>query len=330
MNVRHVVEPGGRGGVYQHVLGTLQQEEGRYVLHTARDAELSPELVNVQYCRCMRWQRRGPRAVRIIVSLLWVLFRLNPHLGMVASRGVAFELQGQYGLGAHALTMLTLRLRGAKVVYAPHNLFSRSGITTERLALKISTALASSLIVYHQRQENAFPGRSVEVRRLWQYMPTPSQTTIRAWNSKLESRRFVLFMGQLREDKRPGILVEAAMRADNSPLLVFLGEDKGSGDELKRALGSSKVDFILEMRYAALDELVYLAERAEAVICPYSQASQSGVAALANQLGTKVIASDEGALALQADVVLVGDHDEAVRQLASLLDGLNREEKANQ
>ena len=53
----HIVEAGGRGGVYQHAVAVaeaLAHHGEQVVLHTADDAELLPG-PEVQVCRCVRW-----------------------------------------------------------------------------------------------------------------------------------------------------------------------------------------------------------------------------------------------------------------------------------
>lgn len=309
MTTLHVVEPGGEGGVYQHVLGAaahgIYSGWDRVVLHTSMDAEISPAIPGLVYHKCMRWQRRGPRGLRRLLTTLWTCAVLLPHLAWEAwSKRDDWEVQGQFGRGLYLFFVFLPWVLRRKVVFSPHNSFQRSGAPWEDGLLQSATRMATATVVYVASEASRFPAASkIDLRVLWQYVPLEQEETRRDWHEKiLGAEPVVLFAGQLRSDKNPLLLVEAVNKLDFSVNLVFAGEDKGAAREILGANLDRRHRRIIEPRYLDLAELVSLIKLSDVVVCPYQVASQSGIVALANQLGRPVIVSSAGGLGEQSSL----------------------------
>lgn len=307
MSTLHVVEVGGEGGVYQHVLGAAEhgvyKSWNRVIVHTAQDAETCPQIDGLEYHKCMRWQRRGPRLLRQISTVAWMLFVMLPHLAWDAwCTRSDWEIQGQFGRGFYILFIIIPRLSGRRVVFSPHNSFLRHGGWWEAPILTASTRLATKTVVYVPSEASNFASsREIEQRVLWQYAPQPDEKIAAAWRKRLVGDRFtILFAGQLRHDKNPLLLIEAINRLETPVNLVFAGQDKGAASAIRNSFLSGHHLRYVEERYLDLVELVTLIDLCDILVCPYQIASQSGVVALANQLDRQVVVSSAGGLREQS------------------------------
>lgn len=322
--MHHILEPAGRGGVYQHVLSYALEKarDGRrVVLHTARDNELSPVHANLTYCRCMRWQRRGGKYVRQFGSLAWVMFWLLPHLWRTARGRDFWEVQGRFGNGAYLLSILALRARGVEPAFAPHNDFSRDGNALEERARLLSERLSAGTIVFRDGADIGRPRGAVLIRRsLTQYVPEDWTTYLPQWRTRWGSVPVVLFAGQLRMDKDPALLVRASQLIEQPHLLAFVGEDLGARPAIMEAASEAGVGVDICSAYLPLAEFAAALASARIVVCPYRVASQSGVLALARSLGTTTIASRVGGLTEQADRTFrPGDAADLAAQISAAL-----------
>ncbi|MCD1144953.1 glycosyltransferase [Kocuria sp. LUK] len=323
----HIVEPGGRGGVYQHVLGAIQNgtydKYSEVVIHTAKDAELTPAFENVAYCHCMRYQRMGPRGLRAVASLFWVLAFMLPHLFVsMLRRPGEWEVQGLFGKGIYTIFVIIPKLGGHKTTFVPHNSFSRNNSKMEIELMRWALRLASRVVVFVDAEINKFDNvRILERRRLWQYLLKVDPATIEEWKERVgaSGRPVVAFIGQLREDKNPELLLEAASSISNPLTLVFAGQDKGAVQSIRNFALASHHERIVIDSYLDSVDFQALIMVSTVVVCPYEVASQSGVLALATQLGTPVIASNVGGLSEQADVVFEVGGKDAAAALASAL-----------
>lgn len=307
MATLNIVEVGGEGGVYQHVLGAAKH--GTYapwdtvILHTSRDAESCPDIPGLEYHRCMRWQRSGPRGWRRLITVFWALFVLLPHFFWTSwSRRGDWEIQGQFGRGLYILFVLIPKLARRRTWFAPHNSFLRHGGFWEAPILRITTSAATTTIVYVSSEATRFPAaRAIEHRVLWQYAPEADKELLEAWRLRLAGQMpVVLFAGQLRIDKNPLLLLDAVNRLAFPVFLIFAGQNKGAAELIREASLHPQHRLVVEDRYLDLAELVGVMQVADVVVCPYQVASQSGIVALATQLGRPVIVSSAGGLSEQS------------------------------
>lgn len=314
----HVVEPGGQGGVYQSIIGAAQN--GQYslykniVIHTARDAEITPALPHVRYCRCMRYQRSGNQHIRRIASLAWVALILIPHLTWHATRPANWEIQGLFGTAIYALFVAVPGTLGRDVTFVPHNSFARDGSRLDAAAKIFSSKRATQTAVFTKSETVKWPAaRKIEVRTLYMYIPPRDQTTTEKWNQYLPKSKapIIAFIGQLRKDKNPVLLLQAANLIERPLTLLFAGQDKGALSEIHAFNLNDRHDKVVQAAYLTDNDFRALVELSSVIICPYAIASQSGVAAYAAQLNKPVVASNVGGLAEQADYIfeLTGSND---------------------
>jgi glycosyltransferase involved in cell wall biosynthesis len=244
---------------------------------------------------------------------LWVAFVLVPHLFLKARRQQAWEVQGAFGRGAYVILIAVLKARGARVAFAPHNSFSR-GSSRRDLIRESACRLADLVIVYSVAEESRFPrARAVQRRHLQMYLPAPTQPSIDHWHQRWGRKSpVVLFAGQLRPDKNPEMLVDAVAGIDPPVTLAFVGEDHGSLATIKGLAAELGLSPDIYSGYLPLDDFSAAVAAADVVVCPYRVASQSGVAAVAQALGTPVIATNVGGLSEQATATVPPDDVEAL------------------
>jgi glycosyltransferase involved in cell wall biosynthesis len=314
MNV-HLVEPGGRGGVYQHTLdlATVLSDAGWQVaLHTARDAECLPP-AGVAVCTCVDWKRELERgharsaaiAADYLRATLW-------HLVRTVERGDVVHVQGLFASALTTLTLAATRARSARVVHSPHNTFSRAGRRYEEFLLRQDSRMANATIVFSEADRIALTGRGIRpiVSPLTQYMPRPETLPTALWHQRwggADRRPTLLFAGQIRRDKRLDLLLAAAATRPEAWRVVVVGEDKGDVIRCRRLANEYGLSVSWWEQYAALQEFVGAIAAADVVVCPHALASQSGVLALARQLGVPTVASNVGGLPELATVTFARD-----------------------
>lgn len=133
-----------------------------------------------------------------------------------------------------------------------------------------------------------------------------------------------LFFGRIEAYKGLGVLLEAARLLDSRGLAYELTIAGRGGDlDEHRATIAALPNITLDERYIPADEVASLFARSAAVVMPYLDATQSGVAAHAFAAGTPAIASRVGAL---PDIVRDGFNGLLVPtgDAAALADALDR------
>lgn len=300
----HIVEAGGRGGVYQHAVAVAEalSETGReVVLHTATDPELEPP-AGVRLCRCVRWHRdnrsrlRGP-----LIALDW-LGRTVPHLARAVRRGEVFHFEGEFKLALSTPTLAVQRaLPGRRVVQSLHNTFARSDSGLDERLLRLGVRVVDASIVFSERDAARVEelGGTPVLSPLAQYTPPVDAAAVARWRERWRAgdRPVLLFAGQVRRDKRLDLAIEASARVEADHVLAVVGEDSGDLQRCRRLADEQGVDVSWTPDYVPLDDFVAALAAADVVLCPYDRASQSGVLAVARKVGTPTVASAVGGLA---------------------------------
>jgi glycosyltransferase involved in cell wall biosynthesis len=319
MGTVHLVEVGGRGGVYQHavaVADTLSAAGVPVVLHTATDVELEPA-AGVRVCRCFRWWRDvRPRVLRPpLIALTYVLGTL-PHLARRVRRGDIYHFQGEF---KSVLTTLGLILQRAlsrrRVVQSRHNTFSRYGGRLDESLMRLDARLCDSVIVFSaadERRVRAWGGHP-ERSPLAQYVPSVPEADAEEWRRRWSgASRVLLFAGQVREDKRLDLLIEAAARLDRPAVVAVVGEDLGAAEPCRALAQRVGVDVRWSLGYAPLESFAAAMRACDVVVCPYDRASQSGVLAVARNVGAVTVATDVGGLRELATVTVSAGNPDAL------------------
>jgi glycosyltransferase involved in cell wall biosynthesis len=319
----HLVEQGGRGGVFQHTvaLARLLGSRGLEVrLHTARDPELDATAAGVEVCRCIEWYRERP-ARRVLIASRYGSMTL-PHLLRDISRSDIAHVQGLWNPFFTPLTLGLLALRARRTILSPHNTFTRSGANLHERLLGLNYRFAHGTIVFSEADRATLRRKGIDaiVSPLIQLVPdSPASETWRAtWG--VGSRPVVLFAGQLRPDKGLDRLIDALRAIPDPPLLAVVGEDKGALGSCMAFAENAGVAVHWSVGFQPLEHFVGAIRAADVVVCPYVRASQSGVLSIAAALGVPTVATAVGGLAEAADEA-VGSDDLAdlVRAIESAL-----------
>jgi len=320
----HIVEPGGRGGVFQHALAVaaaLADARFAVTLHTAADAEIS-ELDGIRFCGCVDWKRELRHGYKRNGSIVVAYLRSTvSHLRESVRHGDIVHVQGLFGQALTTLTLAAARRTPARVVHSPHNTFSRRGRRFDEALLRSDIRIAHATIVFSEADRTRLTawGHDVIVSPLAQYMPSADSLPTALWRQRWaspEGRPTVLFAGQVRPDKRLDLLLAAATVRRDSWQLAVVGEDKGDVARCRKLAQSLDVSVLWYTRYVDLDEFVGALAAADVIACPHAQASQSGVLAVACQLGVPAVASRVGGLAELATLTFTpGDAADLARMI---------------
>lgn len=314
----HLVEPLGQGGFHQHsagVLDVLTNGGARAVLHTASDAE-SPDR-----CGCVHWWRDLPGGLRQVVGAATYVARTLPHLRSVVSSGDVVHIQGPFRPVLVLATMAVARQRHARVVFSPHNSFLRRGGRVDRAMFHRILRRADVVVAYSDADVSALHGLGAHVVRaeLVHRFPSPTPEQVATWEEHLGPSPRILFAGQVRADKNPGLFVAIAAGVPGASIGV-VGAALDGEEELARAVQAHGVTIHRTAGYMPLDDLAAAVAAADVVVCPYRAASVSGVASLAHHVGTPVVASDVGGLKEAAEAVFPeGDVEAGVEAVQAVL-----------
>ncbi len=323
----HLIEVAGEGGIYQHTLAVaalLRREGVPVTLHTSQHREIEPP-PGVEVCDCFKWFRHLPRGpVRRVLIGLSYTFWSSPHLLRRVHRGEVAHYQGHLLRPITATLLWLLRLRGARVVHSPHNTFNRVHLPLDDFALRMCTRAAARSIVFSDFDERRVtatggtPIRSPLVQLLPHVAPADRARWRERWGAN--GKPIALFAGQLREDKCLADLLAAAPATSGPVKVAVVGDDKGEADGGRALAERLGLDVSWNVGYFPLDDFVAAIAAADVVVCPYRQASQSGVLSIARQLGVRTVAADVGGLAELADAVFPhGDLDALAAAIDAVL-----------
>jgi glycosyltransferase involved in cell wall biosynthesis len=124
-------------------------------------------------------------------------------------------------------------------------------------------------------------------------VPQPSVESVEMWRTRLGGSPLVLMVGFVRPDKRPDLFV-SAMTYLSGCHGAIVGEDHGGIDSVRQAAADAGITVVEE--YLALDDFTAVVAAADVVVCPYDQASQSGVLTVASEFGVPTVATSVGGL----------------------------------
>lgn len=327
----HLFEPSGYAGVFQH---TCQLAKGlsrrgcRVTLHTGHQHE-DVGVEGVVICPCSWWPRSDSsgerKAVRQAVIARRFLQRTLPHLVSSVPPGAVLHVQGiAAGGGINLLTLSVMRGARRRVVYSPHDLFSRRGRVDGvllGLALRMPHAIITHSGADQQRLRALTPG--VHYSPLIQLVPQPSDEERQNWRREWRVNgveKVVLFAGFIRPEKRLDVLVESARRWPPGRRLAVVGPDRGGWRRCGQLAEQYDLDIATRLEFVDLDKFTAAIAAADIVVIPSERASQSGVLAVARQLRTPTVAADVGGMAeLASRTFAAGNVDELNRAISAEL-----------
>lgn len=318
----HIVEPGGRGGVHHHVMAasaTLARAGTPVTVHTARDAELAPD--GVALCRCVDWHRagRGPlRRARVLYSYLAATI---PHLRRTLGPEDVLHFEGLFKPTLTALTIAAGH-RARTRVLSPHNTFSRGGSRREERVIDWLLRKADTVIVFSafdaQRARDRGARRVVR-SMLATAVPEFDPARVQVWRERWGAAPVVLFAGQLREDKRLDLAIDA-VAASQARTLAVVGQDMGALPAARTQASARGVSMVVDEGYLPYPDFVAAFVAADAVICPYEIGSQSAILSLARALDRPSVATAVGGLSELATVAVpVADPEALARGIDEAL-----------
>jgi glycosyltransferase involved in cell wall biosynthesis len=312
----HIIEPTGRGGIFQHSVAVAEALHAAGVdvtLHTAADAEDIP--ANATWCRCVRWCRgSGNRIVRRLVTTAGFGARTVPHLARTIRRSDVVHLQGSFGLVPEIITVA--RAKRATVVASPHNTFARTGSAGASRALRDGLSRSDRVLVYSRYDLGVLTdiAAKVGVVPLAQWVPRPTPERVAAWRERFSRSAgpVALLIGQVRHDKQPDLFVRALAGLPGWTGAV-VGEDLGPGQTLETLAAELGAPLLTDYRYLDLDDFTAAVMAADVVVTPYAVASQSGVLTVAAMLGVPTAAFATGGLSEVATAVAADQTPESLR-----------------
>jgi glycosyltransferase involved in cell wall biosynthesis len=299
----HFVEPGGHGGVFHHTAELARLvvcAGGRAVIHTAIDCERL-DFDTIVVCPCVDWYRhvRLRRFRASLIAARYLLVTL-PHL-MVATEAQIVHLHGLFKSPLYAITLRLLKWRSSRTVFSPHNTFARSGRRWEVCVLRWAVRRSDFVVCYSEFDASRLAewGVSAVVCPLWMWVPRLTVEEIASWKVRLcgdHDSRIILMPGQIRADKGIDQMILAAPLLRVAFRLAVVGEDKGDLWRCEQLADENGIDVTWINAYVTIQELSAAIAAADVVALPYSCVSQSGVASLANSLGTPTVAYPVGGL----------------------------------
>lgn len=305
----HLIEPGGQGGVFQHTLEVgrrLSATGRRVIVHTASDFE-TVDTGGVKVCGCVNWHRsRGNGPLRKIAIVRDYVLQTVPHLRRAATGEIA-HVQGLFASPLYAWTLCVLKNRAMRLVFSPHNTFSRSGRRWEEMVLRWSVRCADSVVVFSPSDAARLASWNVAAIQspLVQHVAKVRPELVDAWRRRLRRDNddvVLLVPGQIRRDKGISELIEAAKLLTFPVRIAVVGEDKG---DLARCRGIAEqldVEVAWVLGYQQMSDFTASILASDVVVVPYAQASQSGVLSLAAELGVPSVAYPVGGLDQYATV----------------------------
>jgi len=197
------------------------------------------------------------------------------------------------------LPLLTFFLRKKKLVFTIHDLYSHTGERTRyNFSEKLNRYMIKSKhpVILHNLRDYAsmckkYPGKKEKIR----YIPFGALDVYREFNkSDIQTAiSDVLFFGRISPYKGIKYLISALKILKQKGLnihTIIAGE--GYLPFEPRTLKELNIHFI--NRYIKTEELVALINNTKLIVCPYTDATQSGVAMTAFAFNKPVIASEVG------------------------------------
>ena len=330
----HLFEPTGYAGVFQHTcrLALALGRRGHSVtLHTGHEHE-EISLDGVRICECSWWPRpsatgRLRAAVRKATIARRLAMRTLPHLTGALPEGSVLHVQGVAATGAlNLLALAAARRAGHRVVYSPHDVFSRRGVV-DGMLLRRAYRVPHAIVVHSHADGRRLndAGLEAHVSPLVQLVPQPSQRDQLNWRREWRADRtdtVVLFAGFIRPEKRLDVLVESARDWPAGRRLAVVGPDRGGWAQCDDLAQRYAVDIAARLEFVDLSEFTAAIAAADLVVVPSERASQSGVLAVARQLRTPTVAADVGGMGeLASRTFTSGDPDDLSRAIQTVLGG---------
>jgi glycosyltransferase involved in cell wall biosynthesis len=234
-------------------------------------------------------------------------------------------VQGIAAAGALTLqALLSARLGRRRVVYSPHDTFSRRG-RLDAWLLRSALRVPHAVVVHSQADVQALRATGIPAlySPLVQLVSPPDESRRRRWRHEWRAEDgapVVLFAGWIRPEKRLDLLIQSARSWPPGRRLAVLGEDRGAWEDCARLAERCGVEVAARVQFVDLEDFTAALAAADVVVAPHDKAAQSGVLSLARQLGVPTVASDVGGLSELASRTFVsGDVEDLTRAIDAAL-----------
>ena len=211
------------------------------------------------------------------------------------------HLQGIAAAGPlNLLALSAARAEDRRVVYSPHDTFSRRG-RVDGAVLRLALRVPHAVIVHTRPDERALRTARIAAHfsPLVQLVPEPDAGRRRRWREEWgagDGDEVVLFAGWIRPEKRLDLVIESARTWPAGRRLAVVGQDRGAWPSCARLARRYGVDVAARIGFIELDDFAAAIGAADVVVASHERASQSGVLSLAHQLGVPAVAADVGGL----------------------------------
>jgi glycosyltransferase involved in cell wall biosynthesis len=225
------------------------------------------------------------------------------------------------------LALSQARCAGHRVVYSPHDVFSRRGALDGAL-LRWAYRVPEALVVHSRADERRLRDllgavAQIHVSPLVQLVERPTEHQRMQWRREWhadEAERVVLFAGFIRPEKRLDVLVESARGWPPGRRLAVVGPDRGGWARCEDLARAYDLDVATRLEFVDLAEFTAAIAAADLVVVPSELASQSGVLAVARHLRTPTVAADVGGMGeLASETFAAGDADDLSRAIQTAL-----------
>jgi glycosyltransferase involved in cell wall biosynthesis len=190
------------------------------------------------------------------------------------------------------------RKSGLKSILECHNVFPHENSPFDRLLLEFAAKPVDSFITHSSSDRTDLlpfaSGKRISVAPL----PIPSEFSSPA--NQTRNGRTILFFGMVRKYKGLDVLLAAMPKvlAQTECRLLIAGEFYDSIDKYQKLISEYGLEqhVVLDTRYIPNEEIAGIFDRADVLVLPYLNATQSAVAGIALANALPLIASRSGGL----------------------------------
>ena len=192
---------------------------------------------------------------------------------------------------------------GIRTVIECHNILPHERSVVDRVLLDYTFSPVDSFITHSDQDRErllaAFPRKNIRVAML------PMHDEFSGQSTRERNGRTILFFGLVRKYKGLDVLLRAMPKvlAQIECRLLVVGEFYDSIDKYRRIIRDCRIEPYVEIdnRYVPNEEVGEIFNRADVLVLPYVEASQSGVARIARRNALPIIASRAGGLPQAVD-----------------------------
>ena len=234
-----------------------------------------------------------PENIMVYIKLVWMLKRIGVDVVHISS--------------FLSYTEFPLFLLRKKIILSVHDPLPHADVEKswrDQIQRKISFRLLDNFVIFNSAQENSFIEKyNLKNKRIY-ISSLSSYTYLRIYDtlpSTNEYGDYILFFGWIRKGKGVEILLEAMKKVHEVyPDLNLIIAGKGAF--YFDASSYISLDYIYFLnRFIPDIELVHLVSNSLFVVCPYTEATQSGVVMTSYACSKPVVVTDVGGLPEMVD-----------------------------